>query len=427
MRILKRLTNNWALKLISLALAFLLWFLVVEIGDPKDDQDMGNVAVRLTNTQLLDEENKVYEVLDNTNVVRVTVTAPKSVLSQLRSSDIVAEADVSKITELNTVPIDLSVSTVSGVTEIKGSPESVKLNIEEKASKYVSLNCTTVGTVADGYVVTAMVPDQNRIEVSGPKSIVDQIRYAGAQIDVTDATGNLTANVDITLYDAAGNVLEQNKISKNVDHVKMSVEVLAVKQVPVNFTVSGAPEKGYMISADPTCDVESVKLAGSLYSLSRAYGITIPEGVLDVTGATEDKTFVVDIREYLPENTKLGDSTYNGKVSITVPVEAIVERTVTVPAANITFSNVPSGYDAEISLADDPEFSLELSGLAADIEDLRLNGIKGKIDVGAWMTSQKIEKLRIGTYSLPVTFQIGDAVTMKNVIHAKVVFSEAED
>lgn len=427
MRILKRLLNNWVLKLISLVLAFLLWFLVVEIGDPKDDQDMGNVVVRLTNTQLLDEENKVYEILDNTNVVRVTVTAPKSVLSQIRSSDIVAEADISKLTDINTVPIDLSVSTISGVTEIKGSPESIKLNIEDKASKYVALTCTTVGEVAEGYVVTAMVPDQNRIEVSGPKSVVDQIRYAGAQIDVTDATTNLTANVDIMLYDAQGNEIEQSKISKNVDHVKMSVEVLAVKTVPINFAVSGTPEKGYMVSGEATSDVTSVRLAGSPYYLSRVTAITIPEEALDLTGVTEDKTFTVDIREYLPDNTKLADSGFGGKVTITVPVEAIVERTVSVPVSNIAMSNVPSGYEAEISPTDDAEVSLELSGLADDIEALRQSGIRGKVDVGAWVTAQKIERLRVGTYEMPVTFQLGDDVTVKNEIEVKIVISEAEE
>ena len=425
--LLKRLLNNWLLKLISLFLAFLLWFLVVEIGDPKDDQNMGNVVVRLTNTQLLDEENKVYEVLDGTNVVGVTVYAPKSVLSQIRSSDITAEADISKLTDINTVPIDFSVSTVTGAT-VTGSHDYVKLNIEEKASKYVSLSSKTTGDVAEGFAVTNLTPDQNRIEVSGPKSIVDQIRYAGAEIDVTDATSNLTANVDISLYNVQGEEIDQSKISKNVNHVKMSVEVLAVKEVPLQLGISGEPEQGYMVSGEPVADVSVVKLAGSVYTLSRVSSIAIPSEVLDMTGATEDKTFTFDIREYLPDNTKLADNTFSPKITVTVPVEQVVERSLKGALEEIAVSNVPSGYEVEISTADESTYTLEVSGLKEDIEALRQSGIKGKIDVGAWMEEHKIEKLRIGsTYTVPVTFEPEENVTIKNEVTVKITIKESEE
>lgn len=424
---LKRLLNNWLLKLISLFLAFLLWFLVVEIGDPKDDQDMGNVVVRLTNTQLLDEENKVYEVLDGTNVVKVTVYAPKSVLSQIRSSDITAEADISKLTDINTVPIDFSVSTVTGAT-VTGSHDYVKLNIEEKASKYVSLSSKTTGEVAEGFAVTNLTPDQNRIEVSGPKSIVDQIRYAGAEIDVTDATSNLTANVDISLYNVQGEEIDQSKISKNVNHVKMSVEVLAVKEVPLQFATSGEPEQGYMVSGEPFADVSVVKLAGSMYTLSRVSSIAIPSEVLDMAGATEDKIFTFDIREYLPDNTKLADNTFSPKITVTVPVEQIVERSLKGALEDIAVSNVPDGYEVEISTADESTYTLEVSGLKEDIEALRQSGIKGRINVGAWMEEHKIEKLRVGsTYTVPVTFDVEENVTIKNEVTVKITIKESEE
>ena len=81
----KHLLNNLSLKLISLVLAFFLWFVVVQIGDPKDERDMGNIQVKLINTELLEQENKVYEVLDGSDKVRVKVYAPKSVFTQLRN------------------------------------------------------------------------------------------------------------------------------------------------------------------------------------------------------------------------------------------------------------------------------------------------------------------------------------------------------
>ena len=420
-----KLLNNWGLKLISLFLAFLLWFLVVQIGDPKDDQDMGNVHVRLVNTELLDQENKVYEILDGTDTVRVTVYAPKSVFTQLRNSDITAEADISKLTDINTVPIDFS-TTAANVVSITGSHDSVKLSIEEKASKYVPLISKTVGEVAEGYVALGVTPDQNRIEVSGPKSAVEQIKSAGAQLDVTDATSNLSANVDIMLYDLEGNEVEQTRITKNVNHVKISVEILAVKEVPILFAASGTPETGYMVAGDVTCDTGTVKVAGSLYALSSVSAITIPEEVLDLTGVTEDLVKTVDIRAYLPDNTKLGDPAFNGRVTLTVPIEAVMERTILIPMDNITIANVPEELEAEFSETETASVPLEVAGLSELVNTLSRDSILGRADIGAWMQGQGIEKLKAGNYTVPVTFQLDEEITVKNETTVKITLKEKE-
>ena len=60
----KKIFHNWGLKLASLLLAFVIWFLVAKFGDPIVSVTFPNVRVSLTNTELLDNENKVFEILD---------------------------------------------------------------------------------------------------------------------------------------------------------------------------------------------------------------------------------------------------------------------------------------------------------------------------------------------------------------------------
>ena len=60
----KKIMHNWVLKLASLALAMVLWFVVVQIEDPPDTKTFSNVTVKLVNTDLLRQENKVYEIGD---------------------------------------------------------------------------------------------------------------------------------------------------------------------------------------------------------------------------------------------------------------------------------------------------------------------------------------------------------------------------
>ncbi len=421
----KKLLNNLGLKLVSLVLAFFLWFVVVQIGDPKDERDMGSIPVKLINTELLEKENKVYEILEDTDKVRVTVYAPKSVFTQLRNSDITAEADVSKLTDINTVPITFTADNAN-VVSIRGDHDVVRLNVEEKASKYVTLVSKSVGNVADGYMVYSLTPDQNRIEVSGPKSAVDQVHHAGVEIDVTDATGNLTANVEINLYDATGNVVERTNLVKNVDYVKMSAEILAVKEVPVEASTTGTPAKGYMATGVIDCDPATVKLAGAAHSLLRVSSLVIPAEDIDITGADGDVIQVIDIREYLPDNIKLADSGFNGKVSVTAYVEPIVEKMLYVPIGNINATNVPEGFEVEIIESSETVFTLDVSGLGAHINPLRQEDIGGTIDIADWMQDIGMTNLREGSYNVPVTFDLDEDVKIKEAVSVRIVIKSAE-
>lgn len=236
----KYLLHNWTLKLASLVLAAILWFLIVTINDPMDTNTYYNIPVKLINTELLDEENKVYEVLDGTDKVNVTVRAPGSILDELRSSDIVAEADMSKLTDINTIVINFTtLRNMEAIDSIEGNRDVVKLNVEEKGSKWTKILYNIVGEVADGYIVSNAVLDQNLIEVSGPKSVIDQVNYASVEIDVSGASTTQSANLDIFLYDKDNNRVDQKSVKKNVDYVRMTVDVLATKDVPVEVNYMG--------------------------------------------------------------------------------------------------------------------------------------------------------------------------------------------
>lgn len=55
----KLLTRNLGLKLASLVLAFVLWFLVAQIYDPKDTVTFNNIQVRLL-TQICWSKKEKY-------------------------------------------------------------------------------------------------------------------------------------------------------------------------------------------------------------------------------------------------------------------------------------------------------------------------------------------------------------------------------
>lgn len=423
----KILTRNLGLKLASLLLAFVLWFLVAQIYDPKDTVTFNNIQVRLINTELLEEEGKVYEVLDNSNLVRVTVTGPQSIVkSELRRSDIVAEADMSKLTDINTIAITYYCENISNDSvEIKGNHDSVRLNVEDKTSKWIKLESNTIGDVASGYMIGNVTLDQTNIEVTGPKSAISQVDHAGVDINVTDSTTSLSANVDIKLYDADDNELVLESVKKNVDSAYMTVEVLATKEVPVEIEYMGVPEDGYMATGEVESSVPTVRIAGTVSTLVGISAITVPEDRMNITGQSDNLVDIINLKEYLPANVRLADKSFDGKITATVYIEPIVSKDLTVAAENISVTGVPDGMEAEITSTAE-EYNITVSGLSRDVSILHDSSVTGILNLTQWMEDNGVEELTPGTYTIPVTFNLAEDITVTPDINIHIRLKNAD-
>lgn len=423
----KLLTRNLGLKLASLLLAFVLWFLVAQIYDPKDTVTFNNIQVRLINTELLDEEGKVYEVLDNSNLVRVTVTGPQSIVkSELRRSDIVAEADMSKLTDINTIAITYYCENISNDSvEIKGNHDSVRLNVEDKTSKWIKLESNTIGDVASGYMIGNVTLDQTNIEVTGPKSAISQVDHAGVDINVTDSTTSLSANVDIKLYDADDNELVLESVKKNVDSAYMTVEVLATKEVPVEIEYMGVPEDGYMATGEVESSVPTVRIAGTVSTLVGISAITVPEDRMNITGQSDNLVDIINLKEYLPANVRLADKSFDGKITATVYIEPIVSKDLTVAAENISVTGVPDGMEAEITSTAE-EYNITVSGLSRDVSILHDSSVTGILNLTQWMEDNGVEELTPGNYTIPVTFNLAEDITVVPDINIHIRLKNAD-
>ena len=423
----KLLTRNLGLKLASLLLAFVLWFLVAQIYDPKDTVTFNNIQVRLINTELLDEEGKVYEVLDNSNLVRVTVTGPQSIVkSELRRSDIVAEADMSKLTDINTIAITYYCENISNDSvEIKGNHDSVRLNVEDKTSKWIKLESNTIGDVASGYMIGNVTLDQTNIEVTGPKSAISQVDHAGVDINVTDSTTSLSANVDIKLYDADDNELVLESVKKNVDSAYMTVEVLATKEVPVEIEYMGVPEDGYMATGEVESSVPTVRIAGTVSTLVGISAITVPEDRMNITGQSDNLVDIINLKEYLPANVRLADKSFDGKITATVYIEPIVSKDLTVAAENISVTGVPDGMEAEITSTAE-EYNITVSGLSRDVSILHDSSVTGILNLTQWMEDNGVEELTPGTYTIPVTVNLAEDITVVPDINIHIRLKNAD-
>lgn len=299
------------LKIASLFFAFVLWLVINNSNDPTIDRSFSNIPVKLLNTELITDSGQVYEVLDDTAVIdKVTVWAPRSVISSLNASNIVATADVSELSSLDTISIKLSVTNLySGdIEKITGSNDTVRLNIEDVKTKALALKATVSGEVESGYLVGEITTDQNLVRISGPESVVNEITKAIVDVPVTGFTSDISDNGEIKLYDSENNLVQNSRITQSIETVGVKVNIYKTLEVPVYFNVTGIPAAGYRVAGEVQGSINSIVLAGKESVLKNITAVEISEEAIDITGLTGDYVAEIDIRDYLPANTFLADS-----------------------------------------------------------------------------------------------------------------------
>ncbi len=427
---MKRLLANWGLKIASLLFAVIVWFLVTNINDPITSVRYTNVPVTIKNGNLITEKGQVYTVLDGSDTIEVvTVYAPRTVIDSLSQSNIVATADIQELSSLNTVSINVVTNKYRDKIEnITLSSDVVKLNVERKASKGLALSATTSGSLSDGYVIGDVTTEQNMVRVSGPESFINRIARASVDVDVTGFTSNIGTDADILLYDADGNVLDPTSsgASMNIKTVRVNVQILETKYVPVNYVISGEPASGYALTGQVEVSPNEVLIAGRSSTISSISEITVNDPVLDVTGQTANVNATIELAAYLPNGVSFGDKDFNGTASVVVYIGALVDGTFDVSIRNIGITNPVDGFDISVDDSEYETVSLTLQGLYGNVRSVDQSSLKGTVDITAMMEKNGITELKEGTYSADVTWTLPEGVTEKGTVSVYVSVQEKQ-
>lgn len=378
----QKITHNFGLKLLAILFAIVLWIVVVNIDDPTQTLSY-TTSVNLENTSYLTSMDKYYEVLEGTNTVSFRVTAKRSVHDKLNGSDFSAAANMEKIeydekTETYRVPVTITApQKYSKEIEMANKQNYIELSLEDLSRTQKVIKATTKGSVADGYALgDVKITSYNVLKISGPASIVSQIDTVTAVIDVDNVDTDVTDSVAPILLDADGNVVDTTKLTLSLSTVTISAQILSTKDVPVQFSISGTLEDGYMvtgISYQPT----EVRIKGESAILNTISAISVSKEVLNLDDRTTDLETDVDITAYLPEGTALVLNS-DGKITVTVKVEPIVEKTYQVPVDNISLENLSDEYDCEY---DAKYVKLTVSGSEENMSILKKQNIRGTLEL----------------------------------------------
>lgn len=423
-----KLINNWGLKLGSLIFACALWVIVTNVNDPVIQYKVTNVPVRFTHTDLISTQGKVFDVLDGTDTIdQVTITAARSIIDSLNEQNVVAIADFNDLTMQDTIGIKLSTNKYNDKLEsIKGNIDEVKLKIENKKTISLALKATTTGEVSEGYLLGDITTDRNLVKISGPESVVSKIVKAGVDVSISDFTSNISTDADIKLYDIDGNEIDKELVNMNITSVKVNVDILETKRVPVRYYASGTPAEGYILTGQVEGSVDTLLIAGKANILKNVYEVVVPEEAINVTGQSEDMMAIVDVSDYLPSGITLVNPGA-GVLTVTAYIEPEQRKTITIKPADIRITNIPDGYEA--AFVDDTEAYDEIFvGLGENLALINAETLSASVNIKDIVDNTNSEKYVAGTYDLLVSYNIDqNKIGIKGgARYVSVILKEAE-
>lgn len=193
------LRHNWKLKLISLGLAVGLWYYAV---------NEESVEVTRTIPLSLAIENENISVLNvSTEKLRVTIKAPRAMVSQVASADIRARhqfgSEMKQAGEysFHTDPREISLPSVE-MQVLRIEPQVVRVLVDEVMTQKLPVKPNFVDEPALGYKIRdeELQMDPNAVMVQGPKGEIEKISAAQTKpISLTGRTRSFRLTTDFDL------------------------------------------------------------------------------------------------------------------------------------------------------------------------------------------------------------------------------------
>jgi YbbR domain-containing protein len=274
---MRGLLDNLALKIISVTLAVMLWFV---IGEKTSERGL-SVPVELQNVP-----RDLELVGEPTNVVDVRVRASPSVIQRLTPGDVSARIDLSGVREgehiVHLTSDDIRVP--FGVRVVKITPSIITMDFERTIQKTVPIRPRLLGRPASGYEVAEVAAEPVEVPVAGPKSRVQEMESAYTEpVSVEGAGSTVVETVNLGLDDPVLRVQGSPRVRVTA-RIREVHETRALEGVEVEVrggTLPLQPSRVRVILTGPASALARVKTADvhAYVEAARVKNGTVPVAV----------------------------------------------------------------------------------------------------------------------------------------------------
>lgn len=362
-----KLSHNTGTKLLSLAMAILFWFFVMDQVDPEISRIIESVPVQLINTQELDQSS--LKIMNQTDFfVNVEVTGRRNNVLGLNSKSIYLWADMRTVRSgVNNVFINSTINSES--VNIKSiMPKEIVLTVDRVVSLPKPVQILFSDDFQEDLYQEKLEVNPIEIKVSGPESLVNSVSYLGGTISVNALTAEHKRDVSLVPYSFDGEVV--NGVTLDINYATLSLTVGKNREVPIMPDVTGNPAEGYQI-VDVKVTPENVVLSGDIAIVESIQSIMTESIVLE---GDEMNSFILDEKLVLPPGVK-ANGLSDGNVRVEIIIEEIQTKEFTFDVNKVPVMNLESTLMTDLQ---DNEGSIlvRISDVSSIVSELSINDIQ---------------------------------------------------
>lgn len=373
----ERVSHNFGLKVLSVALAALLWLVVINSQDPLETVTFEDIPVTIINEDALTAKDKIPEVVEGDSVY-VVVEARRSICDKLTKADIVAVADFEKISVTDAVPIDVSVKgyTERDVEIVRGMNQVMKLRLEDSISKDFRVKISTTGQAAEGYVIGDMIASPNMITLTGSGTQISKVKEVVLMVDVDKISSETQTTGVPVIYDMNGDVVNSSKVTLSTKEVAVTIPVLKTKTVNIVVSIEGEPAPGYevgTISYQPMAvtvagmPTDLVLLGSTLYATC---------DVTDQSGVVEENIDIASLWDSSLQSLRIVDE---DKLAVTVTMKKYEEKVFELLPEDVELRGLPGDLVGSIGMLHATR--IQVRGKEASMADVTVRSLAPYIDL----------------------------------------------
>lgn len=404
--VMRKLYNSrifWVI--IALLASLSLWVYVIGQDSEEYKQTFRGVKVEFVGEDILLNSKNLVVTDRSTGTVTVEVSGPRRIVGSWNADDLVAQVDVSKLTQSAFTSLQYTIKFPDGtdtgsVKTTSKTPETLNFMVSAQTKKVIPVAGSFEGIVADGFTAEAPEFEPSTITVYGPETYLKDVSRAWISFGSGEVSSTYSVDIGYTLLDEDGEECSTTGLSFSDDTVRATLRLLAVKEIPLDVDriySAGASSANTVITIEP----QSITLAGDtsiLSGINRISLATIDFSTFESTFSDEYKIIYSDGLKNLSGITE---------ASVNIEIIGLETRSFIVPRENMSCINATEGYTPEI-LSDG--LVVRMRGPKEQIEELRNENIRVVADLKDFNTSvgQYMPNVKITADGFPDVGKIGD-------------------
>lgn len=318
---IKKLTTNLSIKLLSVLLAVITWATIMNIVNPIITGYV-NLSVNVENENAIHEQNKTYFILDARSV-RVSYRTKTNNQMTINASDFYAYIDLNDIAYVSdmtsnerrvAVRIKSSPEVDNIISNVQVEPSEVKVVIDDVSRNEYKVQYNIVGDVGAGHSIGNVILSPNVVYVSSSNAVLDSIDHIAIDIPVSKSGDETFSGISkIKLYTADNTALPTEGLMFSAEDIGYSVVLNSTANITLNAIVEGKVESGYNL-VETRVSPSTILIEGPKGFIQNIYSYDLP--TINVNGLKESKEFKFKLSDILP----LGITSNVDEVSVTAVV-----------------------------------------------------------------------------------------------------------